>query len=80
MAEQQGPSTSQLLAVAWGLGWRIAAGLLIGGYLDGKLSTAPFLALTLSMVALVSGVRHILKLLESSNSRGHGSGEDDETH
>jgi len=59
----------ELLGLAWSLGWRIAAGLLVGYYLDRWLSTAPLFTLLLSIAALVVGVRQILRVLGSSGDR-----------
>jgi len=61
----QSPSNSALLGAAWGLGWRIVAALLIGGYVDGRLGSAPLLTLVLTLAAMVSGVMQILALLRN---------------
>ena len=53
----------QLIALAWSLGWRIAAGIIIGYYVDQWLGSAPWLTLVLSITALVSGVRQMLTVL-----------------
>jgi len=55
--------SAELMALAWSLGWRIAAGIIIGYYLDQWLGSAPWLTLTLSITALVSGVRQMLTVL-----------------
>jgi hypothetical protein len=55
--------TAQLLALAWGLGWRVAAGIIIGYYADVWLGSAPWLTLLFSIAALVSGVRQMLVVL-----------------
>lgn len=64
----QGPDTSALLGAAWGLGWRITAALLIGYYIDDRLSTAPLLTLLLAVAAMVSGVMQILRLIANNNA------------
>ena len=51
---------TRALALAWGLGWRIAAGILIGYYLDGWLGTSPLLTLLFSLAALASAVRAMI--------------------
>ena len=55
--------SGQLMALAWSLGWRIAAGIIIGYYVDQWLGSAPWLTLALSITALVSGVRQMLTVL-----------------
>jgi hypothetical protein len=62
--------TAQLLALAWGLGWRIAAGIIIGYYADLWLGSAPWLTLLFSIAALVSGVRAMLVLLNGDAAPG----------
>lgn len=57
--------TAQLLALAWGLGWRIAAGIILGYYADVWLGTSPWLTLALALTALVSGVRQMIVLLDA---------------
>jgi len=57
-----GDGTAQALGLAWGLGWRIAAGILVGYYLDGWLHTSPWLTLLFSLAALVSAVRAMIVL------------------
>jgi F0F1-type ATP synthase assembly protein I len=59
---------AEALAVAWSLGWRIAAGIIIGYYADKYLGTVPWLTLGFSMTALITGVRSMLKLLASNSS------------
>jgi F0F1-type ATP synthase assembly protein I len=66
-----------VLALAWSLGWRIAAGLLLGYYLDLKLGTSPVLTLTLSIAAMVVAVRQMLAVLnEGAGDRRSGDGGD----
>jgi len=55
--------SAELMALAWSLGWRIAAGIIIGYYVDQWLGSAPWLTLVLSITALVSGVRQMLTVL-----------------
>ena len=51
------------LGLAWSFGWRIAAALLAGYYLDDWLGTTPVLTLLFSVAALVVGVRQLLATL-----------------
>jgi len=41
--------TSQLLGLAWGFGWRVVAGVLLGFYLDGWLGTSPLLLVVFAL-------------------------------
>ena len=54
--------STQALAIAWSLGWRVAAGILVGYYLDGWLGTSPWLTLSFSLAALASSVRAMILL------------------
>ncbi len=62
----------ELLALAWSLGWRIAAGVLVGYFLDQRIGSAPLLTLLFSIAALAMGVAQILKVLA-------GAGHDEES-
>ncbi|MFP6627012.1 MAG: AtpZ/AtpI family protein [Deltaproteobacteria bacterium] len=64
MAEVPKNKTSQDLGLAWSFGWPIAAGAMVGYWLDGYLSTAPWLALVFSLAAMVMGVVRMLALLD----------------
>ena len=66
--------STELLALAWSLGWRIAAGLVIGYYADLWLGSGPWLTLLLSITALVAGVRQMIALL-NEQSRSSAPGE-----
>ena len=54
--------STQALAIAWSLGWRVAAGILVGYYLDGWLGTSPWLTLVFSLAAFASSVRAMILL------------------
>ena len=54
--------STQALAIAWSLGWRVAAGILVGYYLDQWLGTSPWLTLAFSLAALGSSVRAMILL------------------
>jgi len=54
--------STQALAIAWSLGWRVAAGILVGYYLDQWLGTSPWLTLAFSLAALASSVRAMILL------------------
>ncbi|TFH24663.1 MAG: AtpZ/AtpI family protein [Myxococcales bacterium] len=61
-------TNNELMGLAWSLGWRIAAGLLIGYWLDGRLGTAPWLTLGLTLAAFVAGVMQILRVVRQQNT------------
>ena len=65
--------SAELLALAWSLGWRITAGIVIGYYADVWLGTGPWLTLFLSIAALVSGVRQMIVLLGDQARSAHDS-------
>ena len=67
--------SGQLMALAWSLGWRIAAGIIIGYYVDQWLGSAPWLTLGLSITALVSGVRQMLTVLNAERESKPASDE-----
>ena len=58
-------NTAAVLAMGWGFGWRIAAGFLIGYYLDLWLGTSPALTLVFALAAMVAGVMRLLTLLRA---------------
>ena len=60
---------TEALALAWSLGWRVAAGIAVGYYLDGWLGTAPWLTLLAALGALVSAVRTMIVALEAPSER-----------
>lgn len=51
-----------LMALAWGFGWRIAAGVLLGYWVDEYLGTSPWCMLGFALGALVGSVRQMLAL------------------
>ena len=68
------PGKTEALALAWSLGWRVAAGFVIGYYADAWLGTAPWLTLLFALGALVSVVRAMLVLLRQSTTEDDTSG------
>jgi len=54
-------STAQLVGLAWSFGWRIAAGVLLGFYLDGWLGTSPLLLVVFAVGSLVAGIVELLR-------------------
>lgn len=74
--ESAGPEESELattprqmraIAVAWHLGWPIAAGVVLGSWLDGLANTAPWLTLLVCMGAFVASVRRIIVLSQAKD-------------
>ncbi len=60
--ESTDPRKLRAIAVAWHLGWPIAAGVIVGAWLDGRLGTAPWLTLIICLGAFVASVRRIIVL------------------
>jgi F0F1-type ATP synthase assembly protein I len=56
------PAHLQLVAVAWNLGWPIAAGVVLGSTVDEFLHSSPLATLSFSLGALAVGVRRLLDL------------------
>lgn len=56
----------QAAALAWNLGWPIAAGVVAGSWLDGRLGTSPLFILAFTLGALVATVRRLLQLTSRS--------------
>ncbi len=52
----------QAIALAWNLGWPIAASVVAGSWLDGRLGTSPVFILALSLGGLVVTVRRLMQL------------------
>jgi len=74
-ASSQLAGAADVLALAWSLGWRIAAGLVVGYYLDGWLGTSPVMTLTLAIAAMVLAVRQLLAVVnEGAHDDGSGEG------
>ena len=65
---RRGTAAYQALALAWSLGWRIAAGTLIGYYLDGWLGTSPWLTLTCSLSGMVVAVRQMIAVVSTKRA------------
>lgn len=56
------PVHLQLVAISWNFGWPIAAGVVFGHWLDGKLGTSPAATLLLGIGALAVSVWRLLEL------------------
>jgi F0F1-type ATP synthase assembly protein I len=53
--------TTQLLGLAWSFGWRVAAGVLLGFYLDSWLGSSPLLLVVFAVGSLVVGIMELLR-------------------
>lgn len=71
------PMAAQALGLAWGFGWRVAAGLLIGVYLDRWLATAPVFLIVFTMGSLVVGIVEFLRIARSSARRSRRESDGD---
>ncbi len=65
----------QAMAVAWNMGWPIAAGLLLGVYLDKRWDSSPFAALFCSLAALAAVVKRLISLTAASGKDSIDGGE-----
>lgn len=63
------PETARALGLAWGFGWRIAAGLVLGYYLDVWMGTAPLWLFIVTMGSFVAGVSEFIRLSRSEVER-----------
>jgi F0F1-type ATP synthase assembly protein I len=59
---QSRPAHLELLAVSWSFGWPIAAGVMLGYWLDEKLGTSPAASLILGIGALVAAAWRMVDL------------------
>jgi hypothetical protein len=60
----------EVLGLAWGIGWRVAAGLFLGSYADSRLDTGPVLTLLCVIASFVLAVVDLLRVLKRQ-SRDH---------
>jgi len=50
-----------LLGLAWGFGWRVVAGVLLGFYLDRWLGTSPLLLVVFALGSLIASVVELIR-------------------
>ena len=69
------PETARALALAWGFGWRIGAGLVLGYYLDLWMGTSPLWLLVVTLGSFVASVTEFIRLTraETRSSGGDAS-------
>lgn len=65
----QDPAGARAIAIAWSLGWPIAAGVLAGAWLDSQMGSDPWAALALGLGAFVGSVRRIIMLTPPDDGR-----------
>jgi F0F1-type ATP synthase assembly protein I len=66
-------------ALALGVGWSVAAGAIIGYYLDGYLGTSPLLTLLLTVGAMSGAIYALVVSLQRSEKDGQEHRENRET-
>jgi F0F1-type ATP synthase assembly protein I len=49
------------VGLAWGFGWRVVAGVILGFYLDGWLGTSPLFLVVLAVGSLVAAVAELIR-------------------
>lgn len=65
--------TGQLLGLAWGFGWRIVAGVLLGFYLDRWAGTSPLFLVVFAIGSLIASVTELVRAA-SPETDSDGSG------
>jgi len=61
--------TSQVLGLAWGFGWRVAAGVVLGFYLDRWAGTSPIFIVVFAIASLIVGVAELIRAARPETSR-----------
>jgi F0F1-type ATP synthase assembly protein I len=56
------PDTTRALALAWGFGWRIVGGLVLGYYLDRWMGTSPLWILVATLGSLVASITEFIRV------------------
>jgi hypothetical protein len=71
------PALLQLMAISWNFGWPVAAGVILGNWVDGKLGSSPAAALTFGLGAMVTAVWRLIALgKQDAVEREHESHKD----
>jgi F0F1-type ATP synthase assembly protein I len=71
------PATAQALGLAWGFGWRVAAGTLLGWFIDGRLGTEPIFLAIFALAAFVSGISDFIKVSQRRIDERRASADDE---
>jgi F0F1-type ATP synthase assembly protein I len=53
--------TSLVLGLAWGFGWRVGAGVVLGFYLDRWIGSSPLFLVVFAVGSLVAGVAELIR-------------------
>ena len=56
------PALLQLVAISWNFGWPVAAGVIVGHWLDDKLGLAPLLTLAFGLGAMITAAWRMVAL------------------
>lgn len=56
------PAHLQLIAISWNFGWPVAAGVMVGHWLDEKLGSSPLATLTLGLGAMAAAIWRLVSL------------------
>ena len=70
------PDSARALALAWGFGWRIGAGLLLGYYLDLWMGTSPLWIFVVTLGSFVASITEFIRLSRVDASRARRSDDD----
>ena len=62
MKSTERPALMQLVAISWSFGWPVAAGVIVGNWLDDKLGSSPVATLTFGLGAMVTAVWRMIAL------------------
>jgi F0F1-type ATP synthase assembly protein I len=73
------PATAQALGLAWGFGWRVAAGVLLGWFIDGRLGTEPIFLGIFALGAFVSGIYDFIKVSQRRIEESRAAEDDERT-
>jgi hypothetical protein len=61
----------EVLGLAWGIGWRVAAGLFLGSFADSRLGTEPLFTLLCVLAAFLLAVVQLLRVLKRQSRDDH---------
>ncbi|MFN2376426.1 MAG: AtpZ/AtpI family protein [Candidatus Binatia bacterium] len=71
------PAHLQLLAISWNFGWPVAAGVVVGHWIDEAVGTSPAATLVLGVGAMAAAVWRLLVLSREEQAERR-RGEDEE--
>ena len=77
MAVTLRPESAKALALAWGFGWRIVAGVVLGYYLDRWMGTNPLWILVTTLGSFVASITELLRVSrDEAEHRAQEKGQD----